>query len=213
MSRSRPDYAVYLVTDSGLCAERGVAETVRLAVAGGATVVQVREKTAPTEDFIALARAVKAVLAGTKVPLIINDNLDVALAVGADGVHVGQSDTPAQEARAALGPEAIVGLSVETMDQAREAENLPVDYLGVSPVFDTPTKTDTAPAWGLDGLTKLRRSTRLPLIGIGGIGADNAADVIRAGADGVAVVSAICAAIDPAEAARVLALRVQEARG
>lgn len=211
MTRPAPDYSLYLVTDPVLCAARGVAETVRLAVAGGATVVQVREKNASRGDFIAVARAVKAVLAGTGVPLVINDNLDVALAVEADGIHVGQSDTPASEARAAMGPQAIVGLSVETMAQAAEAETLPVDYLGVSPVFDTPTKTDTAPAWGLTGLAELRAATTLPLVGIGGIGAANAAEVIRAGADGVAVVSAICAAPDPERAARDIRAAVRAA--
>lgn len=212
MTRPAPDYSLYLVTDPVLCAARGVAETVRLAVAGGATVVQVREKDAELADFIAVARAVKAVLAGTGVPLVINDNIEVAQAVGADGIHVGQSDTPVAEVRAALGPQAIVGLSVETMAQAAEAEALPVDYLGVSPVFDTPTKTDTAPAWGLDGLSRLRAATSLSLVGIGGINAANTAEVVRAGADGVAVVSAICSAPDPEAAARDLIQQIENAR-
>lgn len=212
MSRPRVDYSLYLVTDTALCASRGVPETARLAVAGGATVVQVREKSASTPEFIALAKAVKQALAGTRARLIINDNLDVALAVQADGVHIGQSDTPYAEARRILGREAIIGLSVENMEQVAQAQTWDVDYLGVSPVFETPTKTDTAPAWGLDGLRRLRSATSLPLVGIGGIGPGNAADVIRAGADGVAVVSAICAAPDPEAAARRLLAQVQAAR-
>ncbi|MBU1001998.1 MAG: thiamine phosphate synthase [Proteobacteria bacterium] len=212
MSRFDVDYSLYLVTDSTLCGSRGVPETARLAVAGGATVVQVREKSASTPEFIALAKAVKTAIAGTRARLIINDNLDVALAVEADGVHIGQSDTPYPEARRIMGPEAIIGLSVETMDQIAQASAWDVDYLGVSPVFETPTKTDTAPAWGLDGLRRLRSATPVALVGIGGIGPLNAADVIRAGADGVAVVSAICATPDPEAAARSLFAQVRSAR-
>lgn len=206
------DYSVYLVTDSALCGIRGVPETARLAVAGGATVVQIRDKHASAPEFIALARATQAAIAGTGAKLIINDRLEVARAVGADGIHIGQSDMPYLDARRIMGPNAIIGLSVETMDHVAQAEEWGVDYMGISPIFDTPTKTDTAPAWGLDGLARARSATSCPLVGIGGINPENTADVIRAGADGVAVVSAICAAKDPEAAARNLLAQIDAAR-
>ncbi|HWR04235.1 MAG TPA: thiamine phosphate synthase [Humidesulfovibrio sp.] len=206
------DYGLYLVTDRDLCLGRALTDVVAQAVAGGVSVVQLREKKADTRDFVALGRALLALLGPLGVPLIINDRLDVALAIGAQGAHVGQSDMPAQDARAILGPTAILGLSVETMDQLREAENLPpglVDYYGLSPIFHTPTKTDAGPGWGLAGLGQARAEvdagTKRPLVAIGGIGPANAAGVLRCGAQGLAVVSAICSAPDPQAASRELA--------
>ena len=137
----------------------------------------------------------------------MNDRVTAALEAGADGVHIGQSDMPYAEARRRLGPAAIIGLSVETLAQAEAAAGWDVDYLGVSPVFATPTKPDAPLSWGLVRLPELRRCSRHILIGIGGINAGNAADVIRAGVDGIAVVSAICAADDPAAAALREAVR------
>ena len=192
MTRPAPDYGVYLVTDAAQCGARGVARTARLAVAGGASVVQLREKALGTRAFVALAREVLAALAGSGALVLVNDRVDVALAAGAHGVHVGQGDMHPGDARRLLGPDAIIGLSVETLAQAGAAEALDVDYYGVSPVFATPTKTDTGPAWGLEGLARLRAATARPLVAIGGIGPANAAGVLRAGADGLAVVSAIC---------------------
>lgn len=212
MSRKDFDLSVYLVTDTPLCGERGVIETVRQAVRGGATLIQLREKTAGTRAFIELGRAVREVLAGTDVRFVINDRVDVALACGADGVHVGQSDMHPQDVRAILGDRAIVGLSIETMEQLTQAEAWDVDYYGVSPVFSTQTKTDTAPPWGLDGVSRLRMATARPLVGIGGIDAYNAASVISAGAEGVAVVSAICAVPSPEGATRELCRVVAQAR-
>jgi len=211
--RREVDYGVYLVTDRALCRGRALADVVAAAVAGGVTVVQLREKHADTHEFVELARALKALLAPRGVPLLINDRVDVAQACRADGVHVGQGDMHPAEVRALLGHTALVGLSVETMDQAREAETLDVDYLGVSPVFATPTKTDTAPPWGLDGLARLRAATGRTLVAIGGIGAANAASVLTAGADGLAVVSALCAADDPERAAAELRRVVRTVRG
>lgn len=193
-----------LVTDRELCGARGVETVVRAAVQGGASCVQLREKTLATRDFVACARALKALLAPLGVPLVVNDRLDVALACGADGVHVGQGDMPAAELRRWL-PHAIIGLSIESVEQLRAAEqDDAVDYYGASPVFATSTKTDTAPALGLHGLQALRVLTRRPLVAIGGINAGNAAQVMAAGADGLAVVGALCAADDPAAAARRL---------
>ncbi|HOI45763.1 MAG TPA: thiamine phosphate synthase, partial [Candidatus Aminicenantes bacterium] len=125
-------------------------------------------------------------------------------AAGADGVHLGQSDMPVREARRLMGPDALIGVSVETLEQAQEAEKEDVDYLGVSAIFATPTKKDTAAEWGLGGLERLRPLSRRTLVAIGGLNDENAAAVIRAGADGIAVVSAVCAAGDPEKAARRL---------
>ncbi len=203
MKRS-PDYGLYLVTDRALAAPKTIEETVAAAIGGGVSMVQLREKEISTRDFLLLARRLLTILRPAGVPLIINDRLDVALAAGADGVHLGQSDLPGREARRIMGPSAIIGLSVETMKQLQEAEELDLDYLAASPVFATSTKTDTAPPWGLAGLAALQSQTNLPIIAIGGINQTNAEAVLLAGADGVAVVSAICAADDPQAAARSL---------
>lgn len=192
-----------LVTDSTLCGERGVLAVVEAAVRGEVSCVQLREKSLETRAFVERARALKAWLAPRGVSLIINDRVDVALACGADGVHVGQNDMAPEDVRR-LMPHALIGLSVESLAQLAAAECAPVDYYGVSPVFATATKHDAASALGLDGLRAIRARTGRPLIAIGGIHAGNAAAVMAAGADGLAVVSAVCAAEDPAEAARAL---------
>lgn len=202
---------LYLVTDRGLAGDRPLEEVVLAAVEGGAGVVQLREKELATRAFVESARRLKALLEPRGIPLIVNDRVDVALAAGADGVHLGQEDMAYPDARALLGPDAIIGLSVETPEDVREAEGFDVDYLGVSPIFPTPTKTDTEGAWGLDGLAEVRRMSRHRLVAIGGLNATNAADAIRAGADAVAVVSAICAAADPHRAAEELAAVVDAA--
>jgi thiamine-phosphate pyrophosphorylase len=206
------DYSLYLVTDRGLSRGRPTPEIVRAAVRGGVTCVQLREKTCSTREFIAEARAVRDFLKSRGVPLIINDRVDVALAVGADGVHLGQGDMLLAEARAILGESKVIGISAESLRDAVEAENAGADYLGVSPIFATPTKTDTAAPLGLEGLRAIRREVRLPLVAIGGLNAGNAAAVIAAGADGVAVVSAIAAADDPGLATRELARHIAQAR-
>ncbi len=203
---------VYLVTDRGLARGRSLADVVRAAVEGGVTCVQLREKSAGTREFLALARELTAVLAPLRVPLVINDRVDIALACGAQGVHLGQGDMPPHEARRLLPAGSIIGWSVETPGDVAASAALPVDYLGVSPVFATPTKTDTLTPWGLDGLASVRASTRLPLVAIGGLDAGNALQAIRAGADGIAVVSAICAADDPRAAARALKAACDAAR-
>lgn len=201
---------LYLVTDRGLLSGRDLVEVVSKAVAGGVTMVQLREKDLGSKDFIDEAIALKAALEGTGVPLVINDRVDVALAAGADGVHIGQSDMPYAMARHLLGPDAIIGLSVENMDQVREAEALDVDYIGVSPVFSTPTKTDTAAPFGLDGLSEASGISSHPVVAIGGLNESNIADVLRAGADGIALVSAIIGAEDPREAASKLRTIIDE---
>jgi len=205
------DLSLYLVTERRLAGNRPLTEVIRKAVAGGVSVVQLREKECSSREYLELALSIKKILP-PGIPLIINDRLDVALAAGASGVHLGQNDLPAEAARKHLGPEAIIGLSVENPDQLQKALNLPVDYLAISPIFPTPTKTDTGPAWGLEGLARARQLTSRPLVAIGGLNENNVSEVIRAGADGVAVVSAICAAPDPEQAARRLRALIAEAR-
>ncbi|HSK91069.1 MAG TPA: thiamine phosphate synthase [Euzebyales bacterium] len=203
---------LYLVTDRTLTGDRPLDDVINEAIAGGVTCVQLREKHATTRAFITEAQRVRHLLAGSGVPLIINDRVDVALAVEADGVHLGQQDMPYPMARALLGPDAIIGLSVEHPADVERAADYDVDYLGVSPIFATPTKRDTRGEWGLDGLAALRRRTRIPLVAIGGMNRRNVADAVRSGADGVAVVSAICAAPDPRRAAEDLRRRIDDAR-
>ena len=188
---------VYLVTDRRLCGERGVEFVVAQAAAAGACCVQLREKHASTRQFIESAGRMISILAPRNIPLIINDRVDVAMAVGAAGVHVGQSDMPPETARQLMGPDAIVGLSVETWEDVKAAQALDVNYLGISPVYATPTKTDTKKPWGLEGVTRIREFSRHPLVAIGGLDASNSGDVIRSGADCIAVVSTICAVPDP----------------
>jgi len=196
---------LYFVTDRDLCGDKPLADCVLQAIRGGVVCVQLREKDVSTRFFIEEARRIKTLMVDFGVPLIVNDRLDVALAVEADGVHVGQSDMPYEIARRLMGSKAIIGLSVETWEDVEQAQGLDCDYLGVSPVFATPTKTDTKKPWGLEGLARIRAFSRHPLVGIGGLNAGNAEAVIMAGADGVAVVSAICAAADPLAASRELA--------
>ena len=204
---------LYLVTDSALVGDRALADVVMAAIDGGARTVQLREKTAGTRAFVDLARALRALLAPRGVPLIINDRVDVALAAGADGVHVGRNDMAYPDARRLLGPEAVIGLSVETMDDVTQAEPFDVDYLGVSPIFPSSTKTDTVGTWGIDGLAEVRRRSRHHLVAIGGLHAGNVGEVVAAGADAVAVVSAVCAAADPRAAASELAELVAAGAG
>lgn len=195
-------HGLYLVTDRSLCINRPLSDVIMQSVGGGVSYVQLREKGITTRLFVEEARAIKKILEPYRVPLIINDRIDVALACEAEGVHIGQDDMSYAIARKLMGPKAIIGLSVEEWKDVEECQKLDVDYIGVSPVFPTPTKTDTKGAWGLDGLAKIKAFSRHPLVAIGGINESNAADVIAAGADCIAVVSAICAATDPAAATR-----------
>lgn len=212
MQPSAIDYSLYLVTDRGLSRGKTTLDIVTAAVSGGVTCVQLREKAASTREFIEEALTIRDYLRSVNIPLIINDRLDVALAVGAEGVHLGRTDLPPAMARAVAGNKLIIGISVESIEDALAAEKNGADYLGVSPVFTTPTKTDTAPALGKCGLKAIRQAVRLPLVAIGGLNSGNAADIIRCGADGVAVVSAIVSAADPAQAARRLKSVIMEAR-
>ena len=201
---NRNQLSLYLVTDRGLAGERDIVDIVRESVEGGATMVQLREKTLDTGAFVALALRLKEVLKPYGVPLVINDRVDVALACDADGVHIGQSDMPYEMARKLMGPDKIIGLSVENFDQIEQANSLDVEYVGISPVFATPTKTDTAAPFGLDGLRRAVRLSKHPTVAIGGMNSSTAAEVMAAGTDGIAVVSAIVCAESPREASRQL---------
>jgi thiamine-phosphate pyrophosphorylase len=173
-------------------------------VKGGVTLVQLREKTASTRAFIEQARVLKRLLAPLRVPLLINDRIDVALAAGADGAHVGQQDMSVALARQLLGPAAIIGLSITELGQVRDRDVELADYLGVGPIFAQSTKLDATPPLGLDGLAEVRRASSKPIVAIGGVSAANADAVRSAGADGIAVVSAIMGADDPRAAAAAL---------
>lgn len=193
---------LYLVTDRGLCGSRSLEDVVHKALVGGAACIQLREKDVSTRFFVEEVRTMKALTTKFRVPLIINDRADVALAGDADGIHIGQDDMPYADARRLMGSKAIIGLSVETWNDVVEAEAFDIDYLGVSPVFETPTKTDTKGSWGFAGLARIKAYSRHPLVAIGGMNASNAEEAVMAGADGIAVVSAICTAPDPLRASR-----------
>ncbi len=196
-------YTLYLVTDDQQDIDT-LCYVVAEAIKGGVTMVQVREKNGDVRAFIERSLAIKKVLKDSGVPLIINDRVDVALAVQADGVHLGQSDMPANLARQLIGPDMILGLSVENETQLREAQDLPVDYLGISAIFSTPTKTNIIKEWGIDGLTKVVKESKLPLVAIGGINETNIKKIADTQVDGIALVSAICHATSPKQASEGL---------
>lgn len=191
-----------LVTDRGLARGRPLTQIVDAAVRGGVTMVQLREKAATTRAFLEEARALKSLLAPLGVPLIINDRLDIAMAVDADGVHVGQTDLPVEVTRRILGPSKIVGLSISNASQLLRTETAGADYLGIGPIYQQQTKEDADPPLGVEGFRRLRELTQKPLLVIGGLNPDNWAPFLAAGADGIAVVSAIVAADEPGAAAR-----------
>jgi thiamine-phosphate pyrophosphorylase len=205
------DLSLYLVIGPDATAGRDVTSVAIAAVRGGATMVQLRYKVGASE-IMQSAREVIEVLRPTGVPVIINDRVDLARALGAQGVHLGQGDTSPAEARAVLGEDAIVGLSITDPEQMKKIDPAVVDYLGAGPIFETGSKPDAAAPLGLEALSRIAAGVRLPVAAIGGITEANAATVIRAGADGLAVISAICAADNPEEAARALVARIDEAR-
>lgn len=189
----------YFITDSGL-SRRGIYEDVSLAVKCGVKVVQYREKNASTGKLFEEASELRRLCRG--ITLIINDRIDIALAVSADGVHIGQDDMPLASARRLLGRDKIIGVTVHNEAEAREAESLGADYLGVSPVFATSTKQDAGGACGTDMIRRIRAFSKLPLAAIGGINFENAGEVVSAGADAVCAISAVLSSDDPALAIR-----------
>jgi thiamine-phosphate pyrophosphorylase len=209
---ARFDLSLCLVTDPKMTARRGLVETVAAAIDGGVTMVQLRQKDGSPRLMIAVGRALKALLAPRGIPLIVNDRADVAHAIGADGVHVGQDDLPPAAARAILGPQAIIGLSICRSLDIGTFDPATVDYVGLGPIFPTDTKTDASIALGAEVFAGIRRQLKCPVVAIGGIAVANAAQAIAAGADGIAVVSAICGAADPRAAAHALRAAVDAAR-
>jgi len=206
--RRCPDLSLYLVLDPDLCAGVGMVETARAAVAGGATVVQLRDKAAGTARMIETGRALRAALAGTGAVLIVNDDVEAAVAIGADGLHIGQGDMAVTEARARIGPAMVLGLSVETPVLAAAVDPALIDYIGAGPVFATPSKLDHKVPVGFEGLAAQVAASPVPAVAIGGLKAEHVAQVLKAGAQGVAVVSAICGQPDPEAAARALRDRI-----
>jgi thiamine-phosphate pyrophosphorylase len=212
VSRGDVDYSLYLVTDRRLSLGRSNLEIIKAAVAGGVTVVQLRDKEATTRDLYEEGLKIRDFLREWRIPLIINDRLDIALALDADGVHLGQDDMPVAPARKILGKKKIVGASVFTSAEAREAEAAGADYLGLSPIFVTSTKPELTDQIGIEGIPPIRQSVRIPLVGIGSLNAGNAFLAVAAGLDGVAVVSAICSHRDPEGAARAIKAEVMRAK-
>ena len=209
----RGDWRVYVITDSHHARGRSDRDIALAAIRGGATSVQLRMKDTPEREMMALARELQPRCRAAGVILVINDRLEVALAVGADGLHVGQDDLPAAAARARLGPGPFLGVSAATVDEAMAAERAGADYLGVGALFATGTKADAGSPVGLERVRDIRRAVRVPIVGIGGVTVENAADVIRAGAQGVAVITAVTLADDMVEATRRLREQVDAALG
>ena len=203
------DVRLNAIVDPERANGRSLADIARMVVAGGATLIQLRDKYGSTRRMIESARAIKAALAGTGVPLVINDRVDVALVAEADGVHVGQEDMGVEDARRLLGPKAIIGLSIKTVALANAAPIDLLDYVGVGGVYATTSKDNPNAPIGTAGLRDIvaafrARKPGFPICGIAGIDAGNAADVIAAGADGVAVISALSMKDDPQAAAHEL---------
>ena len=207
--KAQPDYSIYLVTDDGCLQGRALLDCVREALEGGVTLVQYRAKTASSAEMYAEALQLKALCDSFNVPLIINDRLDIAMAVGAAGVHLGQDDLPCAAARKILGEDYLIGVSAHNPAEAKAALQSGADYLGCGAVFDTATKADVQKL-GTDGLAAICREKGLPVVGIGGVTADNYREVRAAGADGAAIVSGILAQPDIRATVKAIAKVSQE---
>lgn len=204
-------YKLYLVVSEEACAGRDIVWVTEQAIKGGVEVVQLREKNKNFDDFTAVALRLKQMLDTYSVPLIINDDIDVALICKAQGLHVGNTDLPPSLVKQQWPQCDMLGYSIEYLEQLYNDEVKYATHLGISPVFSTSTKTDTVTEWGLEGISKIRSLTNKPLVAIGSMNAENAYDVIRAGADCIAVVSAICAAQHPANAAEAIRDQIEKA--
>ncbi|MCO6431515.1 MAG: thiamine phosphate synthase [Deltaproteobacteria bacterium] len=206
------DLSLYLITDRKLACGRPMEAVVQEAIDGGITALQLREKHCEGGDFLKMALRLREITAEAGIPLIINDRIDVALAADADGVHLGQTDIPCEYARRLLGPEAIIGLSVTNVEQARRAQQLDLTYIGVGPIFFTMTKENGRSPIGFEGLRAISQESTHRIVAIGGIKRVSVKEAIEQGAEGVAVVSAIMAAADPRIAAQELLNSVRAAR-
>jgi thiamine-phosphate pyrophosphorylase len=209
---SRPDWRVYVIADATRARGRSHLEIAEAAIRGGATVIQLRMKDEPARRMVETARRLATLCQTAGVTFIVNDRVDVAMIVAADGVHVGQDDLPAEDVRRLVGGGILLGVSAATVQEARAAESAGADYIGVGAIYATATKADAGAPVGLARIRDLRRAVGLPLVAIGGITADNAAKVITAGAQGVAVVSGVTLAEDMAAAARLVRREVNGAR-
>ncbi|GLQ98947.1 thiamine phosphate synthase [Dyella mobilis] len=198
------DLSLYLVLDPDLCTQHSMIETAREAVAGGATMVQLRHKHASTRERIALGVALMEALRGTGATVVMNDDVAAAIEAGVDALHIGQGDTSPALARARIGPDVILGLSINTEGAAHLVDPAIVDYIGIGPVFATPTKPDHEKPLGFAGLSQIVAASPVPTVAIGGLKKEHVRRAFSAGADGVAVVSAICGTADPRQAAREL---------
>jgi len=198
------DYSIYLVTDRGMLKDISLYKSVEKAIKGGVTLLQLREKDASSGEFYNVAVELKKLANSYRVPLIINDRLDIALAVDADGLHIGQDDLPLEVARALLGPGKILGYSVSNVAEAVYGEKNGADYLGAGPVYHTGSKVVSIEPIGAAGLKRIKESVSIPVVGIGGIGMSNIAEVKESGIEGISVISAILASLDIEAAARGL---------
>jgi thiamine-phosphate pyrophosphorylase len=206
------DLSLYLVLDPDLCRQHSMLETACAAVAGGVTMVQLRHKHASTAERIALERSMQDALRDTAALLVMNDDIEAAIQAGVHAVHIGQRDMPPALARERIGPDMLLGLSVNDASAARAVDPRVVDYAGIGPVFATPTKPDHAQPIGVDGLARIVAACPVPSVAIGGLKSQHVEDVLAAGAHGLAVVSAICGTPDPRRAAQALWKRIAAAR-
>lgn len=205
-------FRLYLVVSQNACLGNGFISVTEAAIRGGVDLVQLREKGLETSVLVDRALELKEMLTKYNVPLIINDHLEVARQVNAYGIHVGNNDMSPSQIRSEWNTCRLLGHSIEYKEQLTSEHTANADYLGISPIFSTPTKTDTVTEWGLDGIRQIRAITAKPLVAIGNMNASNAAGVIRAGADCIAVVSAICGSENPEKAAFEIRNQIEKAK-
>jgi thiamine-phosphate diphosphorylase len=203
---------LYVLTDRGLSRGRSEREVVEAAIAGGATAIQLRWKTGSMREAVEVGRELKALCTRSDVLFVVNDRIDLALALDADCVHLGDEDLPLEDTRRIVGDRMLIGYSPPTLDEAIDAERLGADYLGVGPVYGTTSKSDAGEAIGVERIATVARAVSIPIVGIGGITAGNAAAVVKSGAAGVAVISSVVAADDVELAVRALRAAVDGAR-
>ena len=205
-------FDLYVITDQEVAGGLSHEEIARQAIAGGADVIQLRDKASGPLELLRIGRGIRKITRRTGIPFIVNDRLDVALACGADGVHLGQDDMSGGVARQIAPPRFIIGISVGTLEEAIQAELEGADYIAVSPVFPTASKSDAGPGHGLDLLKEIRQNITIPVVAIGGINSGNVNEVIEAGADGVAVISAVVRDPDIKAAARDLKAKIRKSK-
>lgn len=211
MNLVRFPYRLYLVLSEQDCKEKDFLTVAEMAIKGGVDIIQLREKKCKTSEFLNKANQLSEILSKYNVPLIINDNLEVAIASNAEGIHVGNSDILPSKIRTIWPLKKLIGYSIEYKEQLSNSEDAHADYLGISPVFNSKTKLDTITEWGLAGITEIREMSEKPLVAIGNMNATNAYDAIKAGANCIAVVSAICAASNPTNAAYTIRNQIEKA--